>query len=297
MQLDSLAQLDAQQTEAVLSAAMARLLPDPGIETARHVTPDIETQAEQVVTEVFRQLNLPADRPTVEDKSRALDSLRELLVNATTTPARRKRARERLIEFDASLANIQSVDATDAFEKQAGSRGVTVQQARETVLRSDRREFMLPRVSESRGSTYISIFMRWYSGREGVRYAVLVEGEYGGGHVTMATAFRVYASDVDVVGAKQPLDVLMRFVHKYGLDFKVPDGSVGRFFLHLAGQDLPQIPELVDPPSSVNAQYHRVMRQTLFGMPEAALVFVVNLDEYYRDLRRHGVEVRPSRMN
>lgn len=93
-----------------------------------------------------------------------------------------------------------------------------------------------------RGHTLI---LKWFEAKgRGVSHWMLIDALRFGNTLSVAAAWRVIPNLVDLKGITSPLDMLLRFLDRYGFEVELPDGTSGRFLrgvnapVHISYDDL-----------------------------------------------------------
>jgi hypothetical protein len=288
--LSSLQHLSERERDAVLSSLIRSLLPDAEsvAQEPRLRLPDAE---QAVLAELRRQLGLAASDLNEKGRARLLEALSREIVASLRMGRRSEAAKERLGDRGGLSPSQYRIVIPKKQEWELV--GVRRNQIERTVTEAQSFLHLMP----SDGSVdepLASLFCReWNVEEPDHRYTLLVQAKRQKAELQISNAWRVYHADVKMEGVVTPLDVLLRFLDRFGVH--VTAGQSGRALLHLHVR-IPvsegrfqafAIRESGLRPHSkvVGGGLVRVHSSGEFA--EAALVYAVNLTEYEEAVARH----------
>jgi hypothetical protein len=225
--LKALENLDRRTAQAALAYAITRVIPARFREGAFHEAPtdDAAAAAGRVFEEAVRRVEGKSARNEEQRRELIRDVLSEVLTeiafaNVNVAATRARRGQQGFLPV-----TLCQVDYSKFFEKYAKVWGVTRTHAEDAVRRYDDVQHLMPRYAPLEYTFLASLFIKTPATR-GLPYTVLIDAGRYGERLTIDAALRIYHDDVDLVGTSSPLDILTRFLGKYGHDIEV-EGHVG----------------------------------------------------------------------
>jgi hypothetical protein len=283
--LDALKGLQPGEVERRLASAIQSLLPKPGEEVADDTTSELLNQTRQRIQQ--------SGRGALGD-SKVFEFLTNELKLAVVSDE--KRVRARLGQRGDLAPYLYHAEFQPAF-RETQKRGIRRSHVEAALARPDVVQHVMPPVAEPRKFPALSLYGKYQNGNRFNSHALIVETERRGDAQLVATAWRVYPSDVDISKAESPLDILRAFINTYGMEFRVfGEGGKVKFVYYQAFTPPPgkeqEILKLEHPPKQGRGEAHAmVAHNKLSGLVEVALAYVINTSQYGEDLRKHGVTV------
>jgi hypothetical protein len=213
-----------------------------------------------------------------------------------TTGKRGEQARARLGQQGLLSSNLYQIQFHQTFVE-AEKRGIRKAHVEQAIHQPDSLQHVLPEKIRSEDFPAISVYAKHHGTSHSTdRFTLLVPTLRRGATQIVSAAWRVYHSDVDLADAHEPLDVLRAFVGTYGINFRVGNSPLRKFFFYEAfplmpgGQrtDITRI-EAANPLDVASMSFLRV---SSLGVIEVAIAYVIDRPPYINDLRKHGVQFR-----
>jgi hypothetical protein len=276
-------------TAAGILARAALAMTDSANPAAALVFPDEQKIRNELIYEMRRRYGISDDSAEARERlSDVLDQESDELLG----PIDDKVALERLARNGDLPSDLYQVSIVSNVEALYGAK-FPAEKARieETVKSPDLEQHWGPTGEDS--PTLISIFAKTFHDRYPVRsFVMLVAGERRDLSLLVLQAWRIYPEDVDLAGAKSPLDMLERFASVYGHDVTV--GNRHGRFIYLT-DILPGTPVPVTGfIPAIPGKHTRQVNLTFFAQPStdkgrrAALVVGIDLDKYRDALAKRG---------
>jgi hypothetical protein len=287
----ALKDLPSDEAQELLSAMVEQLVPSPD------TVPSDDPKIQSAFAEFRARLKLKKGDDSAASRTKLLNAISEELSDRILTGTSRKRAAARLLKRQLIRAE-GPIQFDNIFpDTSFGAQRAHVQSAVETP---DAVTVELTDQEIEEGSTddYVSLYSREIriSDKGAFTWLVLVRFKNGVRYIN--TAFRVFHEDVDLIGAKEPIEVLRRFVKAFGREATWADLGARLFIEHEHLKAPPggprQFMQLMKLPSDDRGDYLIFVasaRVSTLGMLDLHWVFVLDTPKYEAALRRHGIHV------
>jgi hypothetical protein len=296
--ISALRKLDHSDAQQVLLAIVEDFLPTPQKRASLFDDPQRAAIRNEVLREVRRRLKLQPDDRSATANARILNFISDEIGGYTATPLLEDKIRARLGERGDLRPDQYEIRFSQQFNDLSVKRGIRWADAREALMHPDDVQHLTPKAAifELGEAEEISLYAKTYGEPESAeRRTMLVTARRHGYTLTATSAWSVYHSDVNVVNARTPLDVLQAFVETYGVPFRVGN-SVPKKFYHYEvipladGQQGTDIFSL--PPGAKQVEGEMVFRVTPLRVAEVRAAYTIDIPRYVADLQRHGVNAR-----
>jgi hypothetical protein len=284
--------------QEILLAIVKDFLPKP--DEAASFFHDAQRAAirDEVLGEVRRRLRLGPDDHSPTANALILNFISNEIAGYVATPTLEHRIRTRLGERGDLRPDQYDIKFSQQFDDLSVKRGIRRSQAREALTHPDNVQHLTPRadIFEPREGEEISLYAKTYGAPDPTKeYTILVTARRHGYTLTVTSAWQVYHSDVNVVSAQTPLDILQAFVDTYGVPFQVGRSVAKKFYHHevipLAdGQERTDIFSF--PAGAQRVESEMVFRVSPLRVAEVRAAFMIDIPKYFADLQRHGVNAR-----
>jgi hypothetical protein len=283
--LSALENLDRRRARAALLHATARVIPARFREGAAYEPPSDEVAviAERVFEEAAKSVE--SKRPRDEEERRGLirDVLSKALTEMALTGVDLAETRARMGRQGNLPVSLFRIGYSDFFETNAKVWGFRKAHVEGAIRQYDNAQHLLPRYAPLEEAMLASLFVKTPT-TQGQSYTVLIDAARYGERLIVDAAFRVYHDDIDLVGTSSPLDILERFLKKYGFELEI-EGHVGNpitgLLVDTTGRNGFQmkVPEL-------NQSY---FQPAIHNNTEVLLQYAFNFTAYSAMLTRHRV--------
>jgi hypothetical protein len=292
--LEALEKLDRFHAARVLSLAAQRLLPRPGDDH----TPDQADQA--AAAELIKELSKKAvsRRPQAEVDTVAIqEALSREISSYLFSGVDSAEVRARVGDKGALSPLLYKVSFSPKFENGVAFWGLSKNYVLKAISNCDQVQHFTSMIEVPNAPPHSSLFTQIPLVKRD-QYTILVRCHRLGDQLLVEDAYRIYHDELDLVGTKSPLDILKRFIDKFGDEVEVqilnPDGTEaqpaersklfheviynvprGGFVVNIFPNQTVRIgptPDPVDWPC------------------ELALCYAVNYQRYVDQLMRHGVK-------
>lgn len=291
--LDSLREYSKTGALGVLSQIASSFTPESPVESEQQPE-QVDFQSPTVLQEIYKRLGLKMDDYSPEAKDKVLqfvsDQIRQTVLSGTDEDKIKSRlASKRILRPDLYVISIGDADWI-------GGRGIRRQQIHDAINYADRIEHVPLNGMFSDDQEELSFYLQYVRGDESRRvFSLLVVASRKGYELKVIDALRVYPSDVEVANTSEPIDMLKKFVEKYGLVMTV-GGAQSKFFL-LARFEKPRIIGNEQPIIEGHNQNGDSFQSIMIlkdepHMHEVVMAYAVNETIYRRGLKRHGVQVK-----
>jgi hypothetical protein len=289
--LKTLKDLDPKDAEKFLSEVTQKLLPNPGIDSESDRFSELGSQ---VLEEVYTRLELDKSDSSQWARHKLLKFLVDEMSRYALKDANLQNLKERLGQLGylrSDLYRIQYKGSWAETEKQ----GIRRSHVEEAVHKPDATEHLLPERIQQRGNPLISLFMKNATSSRGDRFTLLVQATRIADVQRIDNVWRVYHSDVDLSSIREPLKILRAFVDVYGVSFKVGKSLSSKFFLYEAVPILDKRNKnsviQIDNVQEANLIASTLFRISSLHVVEIAIAYIIDVKKYFKDLRKHGVQV------
>lgn len=284
--IDLLQSMSSDDALSVLSGAVARLLPDPGIKPRTVETPE----SEALLRRTRELLGIAPD----DESPAARQAILKLLGDEMSQQALRGKdidaIRARLGDRGALPPEQYRIEFQPDFSTFAEKRGIGQQQVVDAIHQADAVEHLAPIRPDDAESARLSLFARHLPDNQST---LLVHGQRHRNILTVHKAWKFYRTDVPLTEVDSLLAMLRAFVSVYGIEFSVEGlQEQGKFVT----QRLVRSDSGFPGPVFENEENHKlegcfVVRKTAQGEFEVGVAYVIDLVHYVTDLARHGDDV------
>ena len=292
--LETLKTYSPQEAAVILAGVTKRLLPEELTEPALEPPRDADVVNQRILEEVYRKLKVSPDDHSDESQARVINYIGNELSRAALAYSDVQQITDRVGQEGNLRPDAYKVILTSVREKEARTYGITRGQIKDAVNYPDDFQHLLPGLFGPSDSA-VSIFTKERD-NESDPFDILVQTKRTGSTLEVNKAFKIYHSNVDLVGSLTPLDILLAFVNEYGVNITVGD-ETSKFFLHksipransLDGTNFLSIPENFENGASLSSGFHvKVTESTI----DVAVGYMINDTKYLADLEKHKQSCR-----
>lgn len=289
--LETLRKHNPKEVEKILSSLTFDLLPDPGVPRSTQMAVDPQLQSE-IWNEIRRRLKVERHEPSPEKRGKLFEFLFAEMTQVAL-PQSTSEAVKAKLSFRGELRSdlyddVRFHRSFDVWKRH----GVRPNHVLEAIRNADDVEHLNLLDNEE----LISFFLRKHNDfSTGDPFILLVLARRSGSHVEVSDALRVYLSDVDILGAQRPFDILRRTVEKYGFFITIGDITEKLIFdrtVTIEGRinatNFVKIHALSGTSVLAKALWRERSLHNSYGI---ALAFALDQARYAADLRKHGVHV------
>ena len=227
MSVAALEKFDAVTAANVLAAAALRAAPDAGIGDKAFEDRYAE-EADAVLEEISNKLNIKERNSNAFRSALSATLARELKLLLVPGEVAND-ALSRAGQAGRLAPSIYKVIQSKAFREQFAPLGVSKDQVQAAVHRPDDYQHLMTQYGVPEGRDTISLFMKLMLPRDNDAYWLLVQTHRVATEQQAQSAWRIYASEVDLDGASEPLHVLKSFVTAFGLPISVNNNKEALF--------------------------------------------------------------------
>jgi hypothetical protein len=287
--LGALRELDQSTTATALLVAAEELLPNPSDRIARHST------ERQLAHTIIKEIEGKAKRPDPIAVQEAL--AREIsghVLSRVDVAGLKARIGEK--GFLSPLS--YRVLFTPRFENGARLWGISKSHVTQAITRCDRAQHFAEKMEKPDAAPRNSLFTFTPPVQTDDTYTIIVYCRRTGDVLLTEEAYRIYHHEVDLVSSPTPLEILVRFLKKFGLDTDLRIfNSDGTTFLeerkrlfHDVIYNIPEGGHLTHYYADGQVRIDRPIVSN--GDVEISLAFTVDARAYQAQLARHGVKVQ-----
>jgi len=284
--LQTLKSYSPQETAVILAGLTRQILPTELTEpTPDQPSVDLE-MSQRVLGEVYRKLRLSEEDKSEKSQARVIDYIGKEMSRAALAGADLQDVENRVGQLGNLRPDAYKVILTSRDQAYFRKYGISRVQIKATVNEADDFQHLLPGLFGPVDSN-ISLFIKSDSNRHDP-FTILVQAERAGATLQVNHAFKIYDSDVDLDHAREPLEVLLAFIEKYGVHITVGD-ETGKFVLYKSiPHDVRKRGMNFFQAHSGNAAF-RSGFHVMFtdNTVEIAVGYVINETTYLADLKRH----------
>jgi hypothetical protein len=299
--LQTLEKLDRSRVASVLSLAARKLLPRPGDDH----TPNQADQAiaEDLIKELLAK-GSASRRPQAEvDTVTAQESLSREISSYLLSGVDSAEVRARVGDKGALSPSLYKVSFSPRFENGVKFWGLSKNHVLNAIANCDQVQHFISKVEAPNAPAHGSLFTQIPPVKHS-HYTTLVKCQRAGAMLVVDEAYRVYHDEVDLLGVTSPLDILKRFIEKFGEEVKIKvlnadqintqPSERGKLF-HEVVYNVPRGGFLVG--NFPNGEVLRIASSEDAPF-EVALCFAVSYQKYVDQLMRHGVKAEiPQHMS
>ena len=284
--LQTLKSYSTHDAAVILAGVTRQLLPEELIEPTADPNPVNTATRQRVLEEVYQRLKLSPEDKSEESQARVINYIGMELSRATLAGANLQEIENRVGQQGNLRPDAYKVTLTSRDEEYFRKYGISRLQIKTTVNEADDFQHLLPGLFGPVDST-VSLFIKSHSNGDDP-FTSLVQAERAGATLKVQHAFKIYDSDVDLDHAREPLDILLAFIEKYGMKITVGD-ETGKFVMYKS------IPHDVRKrgmnffEAHTGAADFRSAFHVMFthNTVEIAVGYVINETTYLADLKRH----------
>jgi hypothetical protein len=286
--LQALEKLDRSRAANVLSLAAREFLPRPGNDH----TPNLADQ--KAAADLIEELSAKAPQTEV-DTVAIQEALSREISSYLLSGVDSAEVRARVGEKGALSPSLYKVSFSPKFDNGAAFWGLSKNYVLNAIKNCDQVQHFVSRIEPENAPAHASLFTQIPPVKHDL-YTILVKCQRVGDMLVVDDAYRVYHDEVDLRGATLPLDILKRFVEKFGEEVEIkilnPDktdarsSERGRFF-HEVVYNVPRGGFLIG--IFPDGQVLRI--ESAKDAPlEVALCFAVGHQKYIHQMMRHGIK-------
>jgi len=284
--LPVLADFPKDRATEVLATAARTLLPNPGIAPMAALT-DVDYEiVERVLAEARARLKLGKDG-SAKSISRLAEFLAYELSNTLIPNDESEEIRARIGSKGFLPTSLYRMEFTPKFDAGVDFYQVSRNHIRNAVLHADMTEHLMSEIVAGDDTPFGSLFFFTPPIKKGPAYSILIKADRIGARLLIDEAYRVYHDEIRLVDAGSPLEILRRFLDKFGLDIEL-NGERSRLIIRkVIYATAGQVITLVHGDGSRIA--HKCEND---GPVEVVLAYSVSDGLYAEQLMRHGVEAK-----
>jgi hypothetical protein len=293
--LQALEKLDRSRAASVLSLAAREFLPRPGDDR----TPNLADQ--NAAAELIKELSAKARRPQTEVNTVAIqEALSREISSYLLSGVDSAEVRARVGDKGALSPSLYKVSFSPEFENGAAFWGLSKNYVLNAIKNCDQVQHLVSRIEAAKAPAHASLFTQIPPVKHDL-YTILVKCQRVGDMLVVDEAYRVYHDEVDLRGATLPLDILKRFIEKFGEEVEIKilnsdetnarPSERGRFF-HEVVYNVPRGGFII----SIFPSGEVLRIESAEDAPfEVALCFAVGHQKYIHQLMRHGIKAETPR--
>jgi hypothetical protein len=286
--LQTLKSYSPQEAALILASVAWHLVPEELTEPTTYLNTIDDNMRRRVLDEVYQKLGLSQEDKTEKSQARILDYIGKELSRAALAGSDLQEIRNRVGQQGNLRPALYKVILTGKEEKAFHKYGISRTQIKTSVNNADDFQHLLPSLFGPVSSD-VSLFVRSYP-NEDDPFSILVQALRDGAKLIVQHAFKIYHSDLDFDKEQEPLDLLLKFVDKYGLRITVGD-ETGKFVMY---KSVPHYGSPIsgnffdfnadDEPTAFRSGFHiKATENTI----EIAVGYVINETKYLGDLEKH----------
>jgi hypothetical protein len=290
--LHALEKIDRSRAATVLSLAARKFLPRPGDD--RSLNQADESAAADLIKEISTKAVSRTPQSTV-DKAAVQEELSREISSYLLSGVDPAEVRTRVGDKGALSPSLYKVSFSPKFEDAVRFWGVSKAHVLNAIAHCDEVQHFGSRLADPKGPRHSSLFSQ-IPPVKGDRYTILVGAQRKGDTLIVDDAYRVYHNEVDLIGATSPLDILRRFLEKFGEETEAvifnEDGTIAQSAQKRLFHDVVYYLKKGQVlwhhfPSGNKVRFDSNEDDTPFEM---ALCYSVSAPKYVDQLRRHGVK-------
>jgi hypothetical protein len=291
------------QRGRIMAAAADRLVPKPRLESDELSGITSPELIDEAIAQAKRAAKVHEGDTSLRAQTKVLRLLTKWMSRQLLPPGKEKEARERLGTRGSLDLKAYRIAFGDDFDDESKQTGIQRAEVREAISDADAYQHFRPLSDDE--TELVSLIAARRNGPMTL-HTLLVETRRKKDVLTVCNAWRVFQTDVALSEGRSPLDILRAFLMIYGLEFLFAGHGPTRLVVHEA-IPIPPVPlsperfvqeghilKLLEvrhqgplPPFHMSAH----MRLSPLGAIEVQLLYVVNIQRYREDLRRHGLRV------
>jgi hypothetical protein len=294
--LQALNDIDPNRAASVLSLAARRFLPQPGEDPAA-ISAD-QDAAERVIAELSargtvrrRQAQAGVDPAAIQEEiSREISAF---FLSGIDQQA----VRARVGNKGALSPSLYEVSFSQKFENGRNFWGLSKNNVVNAIVRCDQVQHFTCKIEGPNAPTHVSLFSQIAPVKRDY-YTTLVRCQRVGAVLIVDEAYRVYHSDVDLVGTASAFDLLVRFIEKFGVEAEVSVVNEEGTNIQPPIHKLLYHEEIFDVDAGESVIFRNPAGSrwkfgpfASDGPMELTLAFYINIEAYAAQLARHGVRV------
>jgi hypothetical protein len=290
--LHALEKIDRSRAATVLSLAARKFLPRPSDD--RSLNQADESAAADLIKEISAKAVSGTPRSEVDTVAVQEVLSREIssYLFSGVDPAE---VRSRVGDKGALSPSLYRVSFSPKFEDGMRVWGVSKTHVLNAIAHCDEVQHFGSRLDAPEGPRHSSLFSQ-IPPVKGDCYTILVGAQRTGDILIVDDAYRVYHNEVELIGATSPLDILKRFLEKFGEQMEVVIFNADGTMAHSSEQRL--FHDVVYHLKQGQVLWHRWPSGTKTRVDgngddtpfEMSLCYSVSGRKYVDQLRRHGVK-------
>lgn len=285
--LDSLKKYDPETASRIL-AAVALSSINPGVGSAARALDEFVEQREEVVAELRSQATARARGGSIERAFAELlsEQMREVVLAG--------KDRDKILTRAGAGGRLPTglfrITFSEEFRRHFRTLGTREAHVIDAIQHADVVDHFY--VHGEVADPPYSVFLKLHEAKPRNTFWLLVVAGRRGKTLEVASAFRVYLSDVDLTDAQKPIDVLAAFVEKFGFESTF-EGATSKFI-----QNTPLPPPRSSGPPEIlvrgvrGQNYYGTLylaKNTAGATTAIAIAFTISLTLYAASLRKRGV--------
>ncbi len=286
--LQTLRSYSTQEAAVILAGVTRQLLPEELTEPARELTPVDADIRQRILGEVYRKLRLSAEDKSEESQARVINYIGKEMSNAALATSDLQEIEDRVGQQGNLRPDAYKVTLTSAREKDLRAYFITRVQIKNTVNHADDFQHLLPGLFGPTDSD-VSLFIKRYD-NESDPFTILVQAQRNGATLGVNKAYKIYHSDVDLDDALSPLEVLLAFIDKYGVNITVGD-ETSKFVMYKSiprtGEDEINVfsfPTNLEQGTKLASGFHFKLTESTI---DVAVGYMINETKYLANLKKH----------
>jgi hypothetical protein len=292
--LQTLEKLDRSRVASVLSLAAREFLPRARDD---HHTPNLADQ--DAAAELIRELSAKARRPQAEvDTIATQEALSREISSYLLSGVDLAEVRARVGDKGALSPSLYKVTFSPKFEASKAFWGLSAKYILNAITNCDQVQHLVSGIEAPNAPPHSSLFTQIPPVKHHPLYTILVKCQRVADMLIVDEAYRIYHDEVDLVGAALPLDILKRFIEKFGEEVETiilnADGTNAQIpqrakMFHEVIFNVPRGGLVVQ--NFPNGHTVRLGPSPVDGPWELALCFAIGNQRYADQLIRHGIKV------
>jgi hypothetical protein len=292
--LQTLEKLDRSRAASILSLAAREFLPRPADE--KNPNPADRDAAAALIRELSTQVLSRRPQAAV-DPVALQEALSREISSYLLGEADSATVRARVGDKGALSPSLYRVSFSPKFDNYTKFWGLSKNYVLRAIAHCDQVQHFVSKMEGPSSPSHSSLFTQNPPVKQ-YPYTIIVRCQRLGDALIVDEAFRVYHDEIDMIGAASPLDILTRFIEKFGEDVEVvilnADGTHARpperaKLFHQVIYNIPRGGFIIN--SFPNGQVMRLGPSPIDGPSELALCFAIGYQKYADQLMRHGVKV------
>lgn len=300
--LNTLKNRDPREVAKILSLVSRTVLPNPGVEEVINQTEGDPEFVRQVLDEVRKAARVPAGDLTPESQAKVFAIISSEISSATIPNDRLDKIKDRLGDEGALRPSQYKVVYQPGDYNKLG---VRKSEAEEAITNPDQVSNLETKFLPKERKLHLTISSKFVRGkRPEDSFNLIVVSVRSGQAQLFHDAVRVYPTDVDLRGTREPIDVLRAFVKVYGVPFKLGKETssfmVNEIVRYPEGKEFLGVPGIKPVATGLLVSYRVVGGDSTFRNQEGALLaevliaYMIDTSKYLDALLSHHVYIDPD---